>query len=342
MEELLRAKAEFEGVLNSLTDDEKKEISPSMLEHAQALDVIVLAKEGDYDRFDQTVNILPHKYLYSEELIPTIYRTYVKRDMLEFGYKYLNEAYSYLKENDKDIPEKLEVLREASVNDKLIEKLRLVLNELRNLPHNDIPKVIPAILNGNKKIIDFILGEIISGLKIMRSKIKAVTSIAHENNFNDVFVATLRLRLDVWGWSIHDQERTGRSVSGRDAGEADVLIKAGANNIAIVEALKMAGGDFPRFEEHILKAPDYVRDLKHYFIVVYYHGRRANFNAFLNTYKNDIARINFPADWSYENATGYVDLKGKFNNVENFHIGKTMHGTERYELYHIIIDLSEA
>lgn len=338
--EVSDAKIKWDTFKEGLTPDEKDNIT-AYYDQARSMDLIYYLWENDDINFDLTISTLPEMYLYQEHLIIPIYKKYLSRNLVDVAFDYLSKAINYLKENGIIIPSELEDISLNAVDDKLIEQLNRNLSQLSSLSADNIPLVIPGKLNGKRRLSEFILGEIISGLKIMRKKIKAVENIVNENHFNDVFLSTLRLRLAVWGWEIADQERTGQSGDGGvDAGEADIVIKSGGNDIAMVEALKLKGRNFTNLEKHVLKCQEYIRDLEYYYLVVYYHGKRNKWDSFKASYRSDIGCISYPNNWDLNSASGFTDLNNTFPNTENMYIGRTVHGTTKIQLYHIIIDLS--
>ncbi|UOE52553.1 hypothetical protein MTO98_15865 [Mucilaginibacter sp. SMC90] len=333
------AKTRWDAFKGSLTEQEKPLLNP-FSDQGSGIDILYFAWNQDDIKFDQIVNTLTPIFLYQEELITPVYKNYVRRGMPDVAYAYLNNAISYIKDSGEEVAADIEELKDNAVDDKLIEKIRATLSDLRNLPAIKLPLVLPPILNSKRKLGEFILGEVIGGMRIMRKKIKAVESIVKEDHYNDVFLATLRLRLPVYGWEIADQERTGQSGSGKDAGEADIVIKAAGHELALLEALNMKGKNVSNLEKHVLKCVEYSRDLSAYYIVVYYLGKRSDFKDFLDTYKADISAINYTAPWELDKAKGFVDMTDDFENSENMYIGRTHHRTKK-ELYHVVIDLSK-
>lgn len=334
------AKKEWDNFIKKLGESSKADLIPySNL--ARSMDLLYYSWEKEDIKFDQTINTLPPLFLFREEFIPTIYENFLRRGMADGGYSFLNKAIAYFQDSGIEISIELEKLKYNAVNDSLIEKVRATLSDLRSLPPKHIPRVLPKILNDKILLEEFILGEIIAGMRVMRNKITAVEAIVHEDHFNDVFLATLRLRFPLYGWEISDQERTGTSPTGIDAGEADIVIKAAGQVLALLEALKLASGDFKKLEEHVLKCAEYSRDHSGYYIVVYYHGERTNFDSFITTYKKDIGRVEFSDQWKYDSNRGFEDLNGEYGSTENMYIAKTLHGSKNFRLYHIIIDLSK-
>ncbi|TWJ04958.1 hypothetical protein JN11_00682 [Mucilaginibacter frigoritolerans] len=333
------AQLEWEAFTAALTD---KSALTQYSGIAQAMDLLYYIWTDKRIKFDQTLNILAPAYLYQDELILPVYNYLMDRGLVEAGFHYLGEAINYLQDNGTILSEDLKSAKLNAINDELIGKIRHALGELRNLPPEAIPRVIPQILNGKNLLNEFILAEIVESLKVMREKIKAVESIVHEDHFNDVFVATLRRRFPLLGWEITDQPRTGASESGTDAGEADIVVRAGGTDIALLEALKMNGGNYPNLCKHIKKCIEYIRDLDFYYIIVYYHGNRSGYKSFQETYRDDIAKIDFPTEWAYHAKPGFEDMTRKFASASNLYVASTKHGDSQRKIYHVLLDLSKA
>ncbi len=306
-----------------------------------AIDLIVEALAKNKEKFDITIDKVPKKYLYTDKVIPVVYKFYIERNLDENAFIFIHDAHKYHLENGLTFSRAMEDILLRAPDERLLERLKTVLANLRDLPPSDIPKVLPKILNKKYRLNEFILLELLTGLRIMRKKIKAVEQIIHEDCFNDVLLATLRLRLPVWGWDIDDQARSGESWAGKNAGEIDITFKAAGNDIALVEALKMDGGDLPNLQKHVLKVGQYSRDLKTYYMIVYYHGDRSKFAGFWTTYQADIARITYNTTWTYNTTPGFEDITDQYEDIEHIFVGRSQHGSSKTELFHIVIDMSK-
>lgn len=334
--EILAAQNEFNEFLKSTNTSE------SDLKGGEyyAVELTAAVQLKDFEKFDVIIGKVPKKHLYTEKLIPLAYHSYIERGLDENAYGFITAAYMYYKDNGLTLSTRLEDIYLDAPNDKLIERLKTVMGQLGSLAPVHIPKIIPKIHNEKYRLNEFILCDILSAAKVMRKKIKAVEEIIHEDSFNDVLVAILRLRLPIWGWDIADQERSGPSWAGKNAGEIDIVIKAAGHDLALIEALKMDGGDFTNLEKHILKIGEYSRDLKSYYMVIYYRGARVNFTKFCGTYQTDVAKVAYSVNWAYNLTIPYADISADYKDIEYISVGKTLHGPNNVELFHIIIDLS--
>jgi hypothetical protein len=335
---LNQAHQNWENFLNTLGDDQKKALD-ELNQPIAANDVHYYAAVSDYAKFDQIISKLSDNYLYDEELIPTIYQVYLDRDLNELAFEYLMSSQAYLEKAGISVPSNIKLLYEYAENIKLLKKYRDTLDRIRSIAPANIAKITPEVINNKRELNKFILFELIQALLILDDKRAAIKQITHENRFNDFLQAILKLRLPIWGWSIHDQSRIGSSSSGKDAGSADILIQSGGGrNIALVEALILR--DRAYTELHILKCPKYIATINKYYIVVYHLEPSVNFDSNWQSYQTDVLAISYPSDFQIENTIGFKDLNSEFEDIRNFKIAMTSH-PNGIELYHIMINLGD-
>ncbi len=111
-----------------------------------------------------------------------------------------------------------------------------------------------------------------------------------ENSINDY----IRDMLLLMGYNeVKDQTRHGISLSGKDAGEVDILISKGGKEIAIFEGLKLNSVDSAYVDNHILKAiVNYNALGTATFIVAYVSSN--NYESFWNRYTDYLKEYRFP------------------------------------------------
>lgn len=344
--ELHQANLEWEDFKKELADNQQRELLEyKELESGNKTHLYVAT--DDFIRFAQMVNALSDRYLYDEELIPVIYGYYIKKDLIELAYDYLNNSKMYREKNGLELPEVLSKLMDNHFSTEILHKIRMNLNSLSSQRSEDIPKVLPVNLNGRSKLNEFILKELIQSSGIMVEKIEAIRDIKSENRFNDLFIATLRLRFPIWGWNITDQPRTGSTLvtttqsgkkkGGKDAGSADLVIKSAGNSIALIEGLVLRDTSYTK--THILKCREYHRQLTHFFIVVYAKDKDKSFDAEFERYKNQLLEINYPKDFALIKDKSFQLMNPSFENVEHLKIFKTFHSSEEITIHHILINL---
>lgn len=342
---LKQAKQDWDNFVENLTNEEKKELS-LFSESIDSNNLHYFMASKDAARFDQTINRLSKKHLYDDELISIIYNYYFERGLHELAFDYINKAHKYYSENQLDIPPVIAELKEHYPDENTIRKLKLILGNLSNQREDDIPKILPNNLNGKTNLSEFILNELVQASKIMISKIESIKQITHENRFNDLLLAILKLRLPIWGWSIEDQPRVGTTLiqkqkdgsvkGGKDAGSADFVIQSSGLQIALWEGLILKDTGYT--ETHILKCHKYLKSLDLYFMIVYVLGKNIDFDKECEKYKNHILGVNYPNDFEMDKTIGYVDVTSNFRNVGHLNISKTIH-TGNKEIFHLIINL---
>lgn len=332
---LTQAQQDWENFSNSLSDEEKSGLA-NIADPLNSNSLHYFATANDAVRFDQTVNELPARYLYDDEMVPVIYGYYMERDLHELAFDYIQKAQEHFFNNDTAIPPEISQLLSRSESVKLLSKYRLSLERISSLSPKNIPNVAPEIINDKRQLETFILNEIIQAARIIDEKREALRQVTHENRYNDFLQAILRLRFPFWGWSIQDQVRLGTSTGGADAGNADLVIEAGGNKIALVEAFILRDGDYTRL--HILKCKKYIGSITKFYIVVYYLGNSLEFENKWTAYKGDVLKTAYPDDFSIDATIGFEDFSDQFENVDNFKIARTIHNN-RNEMFHVMINL---
>lgn len=336
---LNKANKNWEDFLKSLSDEEKSTLQ-KINEQVSSTNIYHFVANKDASRFDQALNTLSNPYRFNQELIPVIYNYYLERELHEMAFSYSVAAKNYFAENGEDIKPEVEKILGEATHDKTLLSIKQSLINLKSLTPQDIAKVTPDNVNNKRNLSEFVLHELIEAGKIMLEKIEGIRHIPHENRYNDLLIATLRLRFQIWGWSCHDQGRSGRSASGKDAGETDVMFQSNGSNITVCEAFILTGRDKGLTEKHINKCFTYNIYLDDYYIIVYYKGPQTNFDSTWESYKDDIVNCSYDTRWQIDKTKGLEDFSKKFFNVKAFRIAKSIHNTQK-SVYHLMIDLSD-
>ncbi len=336
---LKQAHQDWDSFVNGLNGDEKKTLS----EFGEAIgsnSIHYYVATNDSVRVDQMVNTLSKVYLYDEEIVPIIYGYYTQRSLHELAFSYLQNAKEYYIENGTKVTEKLQSLFNNSSPSHLLESLKRSLINIRSLKAKDIPLIIPDIINDKSNLDEFILNEIVQGSKVLIDKIHGIKKIPHEDRYNDLLLAILRLRFQVWAWSVHDQARKGSSPTGKNAGETDITIEAGNITIALFEALILTGKDKTLTEKHVLKSFSYAKNLDRYYMLVYFKGSTSAFESTWKSYKEDIKNTIYTTALTFDKHLGFEELTSNFDDVRHLKIAKSKHG-KNINMYHLMLDLSE-
>lgn len=335
-EAIYKAKVDWESFLATLSRQEQNKLERYQVS-IDCNNLLACIASGNSLEFDLMVHRLPNRYLYDEEMIPFIYDFYIKRDLHDIAYEYVQKAENYYTELKKVIPINIQEVFDSSVTKNLLIRYRSNLERIPGLMPADIAKIIPDVLNDKRNLNLFVLNEFVQAARVLCEKIEGVKQITHENRFNDLFIATLRLRFPFYGWSLHDQSRLGTSTVGADAGSADIIIQdRGAKNFAVFEALILRGNKYT--QDHVLKVQKYVGSINRYYIVVYHTKPSINFDANWSEYKNDVLSTAFPSGLSINVVSGFIDLEPDFTDVKSFKIAKTLHAGS-IEMFHLMINL---
>ncbi|EDP96390.1 hypothetical protein U8527_09785 [Kordia algicida OT-1] len=327
-------KHEWENFITQLSDNDKK----GLIYYSESIDTVNIyhyVATNDYLKFDQTISVLTLKSLYDETFIEIIYNHYIKRELYEVAYDYLNKVQGYYSKNEIEIPLVVSQLKHQHFDEEILNKFKLNLRSLPTLRVDDIPKVLPGNLNGKFNLNLFILQELIQASHIMVDKIESVRQITHENRFNDLLLAILKLRFSIWGWNISDQQRIGISDGGKDAGSADITIDSSGNlQIALLEGLILKNKKYTH--THFLKCRKYSKSLDLYFMIVYVLGKGKDFIKECEKYKKHIESIDYPLNFSFDKTP--IDISNEFKNIGHLQVLKS-NSSNKKEMYHLIIDL---
>ncbi|MDB5223923.1 MAG: hypothetical protein JWN83_2590 [Chitinophagaceae bacterium] len=336
---LNHANQDWDNFLNGLSDEQKQ----GLLDFAEPISsnkLIYYASVKDVSSFDLTISKLSKTYLYEEQIIPTVYNFYIERELHELAFDYINKSVDYLNDTGKIISPVIQDLSDNSGTTKLFQSLKNSLINLRSLQPKYLPLITPDIVNDKRALSEFILNEIVQASKVLVDKIHGIKKIPDEDRFNDLLLAILRLRFQVWAWSIHDQARTGSSPTGKSAGETDITIQSGNITIALFEALILKGKNKGNTQKHILKCFKYAKSLERYYMIIYYKGAPKNFDKTWTDYKSNVSSCSFPAKFKIDLSKDFEDLSMKFDDVRHLKIAKSTHDKD-VEMFHIMIDLSE-
>lgn len=343
---LRKANDDWQEFEKSITGEKIQELA-SLTEYINLNKLYYYVEQKDTYKFDQAISYLSNKNLYDEEIIELIYSFYIERDLYELAFDYINKANAFYKQNEIDIPENLRILKSKILDENTISKLKLILSNLPSQRYDDIPRILPNNLNGEMDLNHFVLKELIQASTIMIQKIESIRQITHENRYNDLLIAILKLRLPIWGWNIEQESRIGTTQTvkskygeesgGKDAGSADFLVQSAGINFALWEALILKDKDYTK--KHILKCYDYAKSISYYYIIVYVTKRYKKFENACKNYTEHVLNIDYPDDFSLDKSYGFINITSQFKNIDHLYIGKTKL-SDKKEMFHIIINLT--
>lgn len=197
--------------------------------------------------------------------------------------------------NDKDYIE----LRKLISTDDYILKLKQNYGEILNLSAAERFKVLPDRINKHNTDLGlFILNEIKYALNKTLKKIDVVEKISEnhisEDNISDLLEIEINGRLSMLGYKLENQDRSGKSASGINAGEIDLEINFNDFSI-VIEAVKYSSGSVKR-KEHIEKTFNYDSSRKFIYDLIYFDGIES-FDDAWNNVLTDINNASYPAGY---------------------------------------------
>jgi len=166
----------------------------------------------------------------------------------------------------------------------LVRNLLFLVDDISSFPSSDEERLNADLTTANDVLND--LAKVSERL----STNATYKSDTPENSINDY----IRDMLLLMGYNeVKDQTRHGISLSGKNAGEVDILISKSGKEIAIFEGLKLKSVDSAYIDNHILKAiVNYNALGTATFIVAYVSSD--NFESFWNRYTDYLERYTFP------------------------------------------------
>ena len=209
---------------------------------------------------------------------------YWNKRALDFTIEGAEEDINILKNHARGLTDAISRSLRPNVSGFVVRKILYLIDDMPLLPATNEERLNADILAANSVLSDLIkIGERVCSNATYRNN-------SSENSINDFFRDTLSLM----GYTeVKDQTRHGVSISGKDAGEVDILIAKDGKEIAIFEGLKLDSVNTAYIDLHIDKA------IKNYnalgtatFIVAYVSVR--NFESFWERYTAHIQSHTFP------------------------------------------------
>jgi hypothetical protein len=157
-----------------------------------------------------------------------------------------------------------------------------------------------------------------------------------EDQYNDVMVSFLKMRLNFLGWNVRDQTRGGRSETNKDVGERDWVVRDNYIDCAIFEALRLHSLERDKIDGHVNKAISGYNQIgvPRVYIVVYYEG--ASWPDFWTKYWNYVQSMNVGGSLSVQSAD---DVAAKEKNLR---MGQIVYGDGSgipLYVYHLAMNL---
>lgn len=183
--------------------------------------------------------------------------------------------------------------------DKIISGLNNSYIRILGLSDEKRFTVLPNRINiHNRDIGVYVLNEIVHALNQILKKIDAVEKIRKNNlsedNISDILELEMNGRLSMLDYKLENQNRSGKSPSGKNSGEIDLEIKL--NNFSIIiEAVKYSRGSADR-KKHIEKIFNYDPSRRYFYNLIYFDSGK-NFDDSWDIVKKDIESANYPSGY---------------------------------------------
>ncbi len=222
--------------------------------------------------------------------------------------------------NDKEYVE----LRKLICTDDYILKLKQNYGEILNLSADERFKVLPDRINKHNTDLGlFILNEIEYALNRTLKKIDVVEKISEnhlsEDNISDLLELEINGRLSMLGYKLENQDRSGKSASGKNAGEIDLEINFNDFSI-VIEAVKYSS-DSAKRKQHIEKTFNYDPSRKFIYDLIYFDGTES-FDDAWNNVLADINKASYPVGYEKQYSE---ELNSNNNGIK---IAKSYHNND--------------
>ena len=211
-------------------------------------------------------------------------KDYWNKRALDFTIEGAEEDINILKNNARSLTDAISRSLRPNVSGFVVRKILYLIDDMPLLPATNEERLNADILAANSVLSDLIkIGERVCSNATYRND-------SSENSINDYFRDTLSLM----GYTeVKDQTRHGVSISGKDAGEVDILIAKDGKEIAIFEGLKLDSVHTEYIDQHINKAINNYNALGTATFIVAYVSVR-NFESFWERYTAHIQSHTFP------------------------------------------------
>ena len=164
--------------------------------------------------------------------------------------------------------------------------------------------VLPASINEhNQDLGIYILNEIKWALHRTLKKIDLIKKISvanlSEDNISDLLELEINGRLSMLNYKLENQDRSGKSSTGKNAGELDLEINFNDFSI-VIEAVKYSSGTTKR-KEHIIKTFKYDPSIKYIYNLIYFDANNEDFTTAWKNIKKDIDEASYPSAFKKTN-----------------------------------------
>jgi len=218
---------------------------------------------------------------------------------------------------------KYKELRKKLPTDKIIEKFHNEYSQMLSLSDEQRFRVLPDKINKHDHDLGkYILNEIKYAINKTLKKIDLVKKISEnhlsEDNISDLLELEIAGRLSMLGYKLNNQDRSGKSASGKNAGEIDLEINFDDFSI-VIEAVKYSSGSTKR-KEHIEKIFNYDPSRRYLYNLIYFDSTD-NFDTSWKKVFSEIEASNYPSGYERKETQEMPSSNGSIKIAISKHNG---------------------
>lgn len=248
-----------------------------------------------------------------------IIRALIKEDKLSAASKIYNAINPEFR-NSREYKDLSEIIQ----NDKIIEEFHSKYSQMLSLSNEQRFCVLPDKINKHDRDLGkYILNEIKYAINKILKKIDLVKKISgnhlSEDNISDLLELEINGRLSMLGYKLDNQDRSGKSASGKNAGEIDLEINFDDFSI-VIEAVKYSSGSTKR-KEHIEKQFKYDPSRRYLYNLIYFDSTD-NFDTSWKEVLSEIENSNYPSGYEKIETKEIHSNNGSIKIAVSSHNGK--------------------
>jgi hypothetical protein len=337
---------------NTLSSEDKTQLLNSMGDNIWANKLTVYlqqalsqSNEGDaqsyHDQIKELYEGLDKAYQMRYKIAESWATSLVAQGLEQEATLFMNELVAY---HQQKPPFFNELMNKLDSRDNLT-RLRKNYDEIFNLQPLNLIKVFPPKLNGQEELIRFLVKEIANAADKMLDKVLSIEEIRKENKYNDLVQMVLEARINPWGWDVKNETRgafsgKNKKTKKQGLGERDIAI-CDDNSRFLLVCEAFIYSTKKKAQSHISKVFDYYHQRSAFVILVYDMGTRGHFNNKWKKYGEDIIPIlSYPKGFGLKQKK-IKDLTKEFGyNNSAIKVGKTLHGRDHTEIYHIMVNIN--
>lgn len=247
-----------------------------------------------------------------------IIKALIKKDKLTAAFKIYSEIKSEFHNSNE-----YKMLSKMLPTDKIIEKFHNEYSQMLSLSDEQRFCVLPDKINKHDRDLGkYILNEIEYAINKTLKKIDLVKKISEnhlsEDNISDLLELEIAGRLSMLDYKLDNQNRSGKSVSGKNAGELDLEIKLNDFSI-VIEAVKYSSGSTKR-KKHIEKIFDYDPSRRYLYNLIYFDSTD-NFDTSWKKVFSEIEASNYPSGYEIKETQEMPSSNGSIKIAISKHNG---------------------